>query len=63
MQCLTELLQVLKFLWNLYDIYQQDISKVIVLKLSTQVVMSSAFRKVPCTYPYQQKFGRNSMFK
>ena len=39
----------LKFIWNLSEIYQQRISKVIVLKLPTQVAMSSAFRKVPCT--------------
>ena len=30
-------------------IYQQDLSKGIVLKRSTQVAMSSAFRRAPCT--------------
>ena len=49
MQCLAKLLKVLKFIWNLYEIYQQDLSKVILLKRSTQEVMSNAFRKAPCT--------------
>ena len=49
MQFLDKLFQVLKFIWNLYEIYQQDLSKVIALKRSTQVAMSSAFRRVHCT--------------
>ena len=34
MQFLDKLFQVLKFIWNLYEIYQQGLSKVIVLKRS-----------------------------
>ena len=32
-----------------YEIYQQDFPKVIVLKRSTQVAMSSSFPRAPCT--------------
>ena len=39
----------LKFIWNLYDIYQQGLSKVNILKHSTQVAISTAFRRAPCT--------------
>ena len=49
MQFLDKLFQVLKFIWNLYEIYQQGLSKVIVLKRSIYVAMSSAFRKAPST--------------
>ena len=34
MQFLDKLFQALKFIWNLYVIYQQDVSKVITLKRS-----------------------------
>ena len=49
MQCLGKLFRVLKSIWNLYEIYQQDLSKVMVLKRSTQVAMTSAFRRALCT--------------
>ena len=57
MQCLGKLFQALKFIWNLSEIYQQDLSKVIVLKRSTQVVMSSALY---IAY-YQQKVSKNTL--
>ena len=34
---------------KLYEIYHEDLSQVIVLKCSTQVVMGSNFRRAPCT--------------
>ena len=40
-----------------YEIYQQDLPKVIVLKRSTQVVMSSALY---IAY-YQQKVSKNAL--
>ena len=49
MQFLDKLFQILKFIWNLYKIYQQDLSQVIVLKRSTQVAISSSFRRAPST--------------
>ena len=31
-----------------FYLYQQNLSKVIILKRFTQIAMSSAFRRVPC---------------
>ena len=49
MQFLDKLFQVLKFIWTLYEIYQQDLSEVIILKRAIFVTMWSAFRRAPFT--------------
>ena len=60
MQFLDKLFQVLKFIWNLYEIYEQDLSKVILNLCGNDKRLSqSAFY---LTF-YQQNFGRNVIFK
>ena len=49
MQFFDELFQLLKFILNLYEIYQQGLSKVIILKRSIYVAMRSACRRASST--------------